>query len=163
MNAVGNAAEIWQIVVDESQRPIAAMASALGLRLPRALPVAMTRSIGKPWSRRLRRRAASCSASSAETQTRSKPASWRRWQASTGPRSPAPRPELGVEVAPEVGRALFVEPLDVPAVHRPVGERVALGGGGAEGARPGAGVAEVEVEEDAVGVEGDHRAAMGEL
>ena len=45
-------------------------------------------------------------------------------------------PELLVEVTPEVGPPLFVEPLDIPAVHRPVGERVALGGRGAERAGP---------------------------
>ena len=61
-------------------------------------------------------------------------------------------------MAPEVRAALVVEPLDVPAVDRPVGERVALERGAAERALPGAGVAEVEIEEDAVGVEGDQGA-----
>ncbi len=65
------------------------------------------------------------------------------------------RPELVVEMAPEVGPAGLVEALDLPAIHRPVGQRVALGRGGAEGAPPGAGVAEVEIEQHAVGVEGD--------
>ena len=130
-----------------------------GCARPRALPVAITRSIGKPWSRRLRRRAASCSRSSADTQTRSKPASWRRWQASRAPCDRRHRrPELLVEVAPEVQAPLLVEPLDLPAVDRPVGERVALDRPTAERPRPGAGVAQVEIEQDAVGVEGDQRA-----
>ena len=71
------------------------------------------------------------------------------------------RPELLVEVAPEMEAPLFVEPLHLPAVDRPVGERIALGRPAAEGPRPGAGVAEVEVEEDAVGVESDQGARHG--
>src|SRR5206468_7632524 len=65
------------------------------------------------------------------------------------------RPELLVEMAAEVEPPLLVEPLDLPAVDRPVGERVALSWQGAEGARPRPGVAEVKVEKDAVGVQGD--------
>ena len=64
-------------------------------------------------------------------------------------------PELVVEVPPEVRTAGFVEPSYFPAVDRPVGQRVALARRLAEGALPGAGVAEMKVKQDAVGVEGD--------
>src|SRR6478609_6465136 len=57
--------------------------------------------------------------------------------------------------------SLLVEPLDLPTVDRPVGERVALGRRAAERPRPGAGVAEMEVEKDAVGVESNQRARHG--
>jgi hypothetical protein len=74
-----HAAQIEQVVVDERNRAQPSIASAFGLRSPAALPVAMTRSIGKADGR------AGCAAapprtrsSSAETQTRSKPASCRR-------------------------------------------------------------------------------------
>ena len=59
-----------------------------------------------------------------------------------------------VEVTSEVGPPGLVEAFDVPAIHRPVGQRVALGRVRAEGPLPGTGVAAVEVEQDAVGVEG---------
>ena len=105
-----------------------AIASAFGLRSPAALPVAMTRSIGKPWSRRLRSRAASNSrverrdadeveAGVVQAMAGLDRAVDRRHR----------RPELLVEVAAEVGPPLLVEPLDLPAVDRPIGERVALG------------------------------------
>ena len=80
-----------------------------------------------------------------------------------GPRNRGHRgPEAIVEVAPEDGPPFVIQALDLPSVDGPVGRRVALGRQAAERTFPGAGVPEVEVEEDAVGVEGKQRTWHGD-
>ena len=72
------ASEVGQEVVDERDRLMVCNASVFGLSAAPVEPVAITRSIGKPSSRRFRSRARSNEASTAETQASSWPTSCNR-------------------------------------------------------------------------------------
>jgi len=72
-------------------------------------------------------------------------------------------PEVFVERGAELQAVRRVEPFDVPAVHRPVGLRVALRRRLSERALPRRRVAEVKVEQNAVGVECDEGAGHAAL
>ena len=68
-------------------------------------------------------------------------------------------PERFVEARAEMRQALSLQEFDSPAVHRPIGLRVALLRVRTERAFPGACVSRVVVQKDAVGVERDDRLA----
>ena len=65
------------------------------------------------------------------------------------------RPEMLIEKPAEIEATRIVQPLDLPTIHRPVSQRIALHRRLAEGLLPGIGVGLVEVEQDTVGVQGN--------